>query len=80
MFKTLREKADSNANLWIVVSNSAYADTEIPVDLIFGDIGSKAGWFLKEIEVLKYLKKRVTKYSPNIENLRESIIKFSASK
>lgn len=80
VFSLLRKNADTNSSLWVVVSNSAYADTEIPVDLIFADIGSKAGWYLKEIEVLKFLKKRTTKYSPNITNLRESIIKFNSIK
>ena len=83
MFKILRSlkaKANPNANLWIIVSNSAYADIEIPVDLILGELGSKAGWYLKEIEVLNYLKKRITKYSPNITELRESIIKFTNNK
>ena len=80
LLKLLRSKAKKNASLWIVVSNSAYADIEIPVDLILGDIGSKAGWYLKEIGVLRYLKKRKTKYSPNISHLRESVIIFSTTK
>jgi len=80
LLKLLRSKADKNASIWLVVSNSAYADIEVPVDLILGDIGSKAGWYLKEIGVLRYLKKRKTKYSSNITQLRESVIFFSTSK
>lgn len=80
LLKLLKERAKEKASLWIVVSNSAYAGIEIPVDLIFGDIGSKAGWYLKEIGVLRYLKKRKTKYSSNITQLRESVIIYSASK
>jgi hypothetical protein len=53
---------------------------EIPVDLIIGDIASKAGWYLKEIGVLRYVKKRKTKYSPNVTELRESVIILSNSK
>ena len=79
-FKLLKSRAKKNASLWMVVSNSAYAGVEVPVDLILGDIGSKAGWYLKEIGVLRYLKKRKTKYSSNITQLRETVIIFSASK
>ena len=80
LLKLLRLKAEKNASIWLVVSNSAYAGIEVPVDLILGDIGSKAGWYLKEIGVLRYLKKRKTKHSSNITQLRESVIIFSASK
>lgn len=80
ILKLLRGKAFKNASLWIVVSNSAYAGIEVPVDLILGDIGSKAGWFLKEIGVLRYLTKRKTKYSSNITQLRESVIIFTVNK
>lgn len=80
LLNLLRLKAKKNASLWIVVSNSAYAGIEVPVDLILGDIGSKAGWYLKEIGVLRYLKKRKTKYSSNITQLRESVIIFSSTK
>ncbi|MDY6971071.1 MAG: DNA methyltransferase [Thermodesulfobacteriota bacterium] len=80
LLKLLRPKAKKNASLWIVVSNSAYAGIEVPVDLILGDVGSKAGWYLKEIGVLRYLKKRKSKYSSNITQLRESVIIFSSTK
>ena len=80
ILKLLKAKAAKDAQIWFVVSNSAYADLEIPVDLIIGDIASKAGWFLKEIGVLRYVKKRKTKYSPNITELRESVIILSNSK
>jgi len=76
----LKQKAKKDAQLWFVVSNSAYAGMEIPVDLIIGEIGSKAGWYLKEIGVLRYINKRKTKYSPKIKELRESVIIFSNSK
>ncbi|MCR1795800.1 hypothetical protein, partial [Leptospira sp. id769339] len=80
IFKLLKTKAAPNAYIWFVVSNSAYAGHELPVDLILGDIGSKAGWYLKEIGVLRYLKKRKTKYSTNVHELRESVIIFSNRK
>lgn len=74
ILKQLKAKADKNAQVWFVVSNSAYAGYEVPVDLIIGDLASKAGWYLKDIAVLRYLKKRKTKYSTNITQLRESAI------
>jgi len=80
LLSLLRIKAKKDASLWIVVSNSAYAGIEVPVDLILADLGCKAGWYLKEIGVLRYLKKRKTKYSTNITQLRESVIIFKASK
>lgn len=83
IFKVLQQlkyKATKHASLWIIVSNSAYAGIEVPVDLIIGDIGSKVGWYLREIGVLRYLKKRKTKHSSNITQLRESVIIFTESK
>jgi DNA methylase len=76
----LKSKSGKNAQIWFVVSNSAYAGLEIPVDLIIGDLASKAGWYLREIGVLRYIKKRKTKYSPEITELRESVIILSNSK
>jgi len=80
ILKLLKVKAATNAQIWLIVSNSAYADLEVPVDLIIGDIATKAGWYLKEIGVLRYVKKRKTIHSPNITELRESVIILSNSK
>lgn len=80
ILKLLRQKAHKDAQLWFVVSNSAYAGMEIPVDLIIGDIGTTAGWYLKEIGVLRYVNKRKTKHSADVKVLRESVIIFSANK
>lgn len=76
----LKSKAQKDAQLWFVVSNSAYANMEIPVDLIIGDIGTKAGWHLKEIGVLRQIGRRKTKHSPDVNHLRESVIIFSAKR
>jgi len=80
ILKLLRAKATKDSQIWFVVCNSAYAGLELPVDLIIGDIATQAGWYLKEIGVLRYVKKRKTKYSPNITELRESVIILSSSK
>ncbi len=74
ILKLLKQKAAKDSQIWFVVSNSAYAGHEVPVDLIIGDLAIKAGWYLKDIAVLRYLKKRKTKYSTNITQLRESAI------
>lgn len=76
----LKNKAAKDAQIWFVVSNSAYAGLEVPVDLIIGDLASKAGWYLKEIGVLRYVKKRKSKHSPNVTELRESVIILSRNK
>jgi DNA modification methylase len=80
ILKLLKNKAAEDAQIWFIVSNSAYAGLEVPVDLIIGDIATKVGWYLKEIGVLRYVKKRKTKYSPNVTELRESVIILSNSK
>jgi len=74
IFKQLSYKIKKNGHMWIVVSNSAYANEEIPVDLILADLASKNGWKLSEIGVLRHINKRKTKHSPDIKQLRESVI------
>lgn len=80
VLKSLKQKAANDAELWLVVSNSAYANEELPVDLIIGDLGTKAGWYLKEIGILRYIQRRKTKHSPDINSLRESVVIFSTKK
>ena len=74
VFLRLSFVSNKNAHLWMVVSNSAYANEEIPVDLILADIATKNGWKLTEIGVLREIRKRKTKHSPDIDFLRESVI------
>jgi DNA modification methylase len=80
ILQLLKNKVTKDGQVWLVVSNSAYANYEIPVDLIIGDIASKIGWYLKEIGVLRYVQKRKTKHSPTITELRESVIILGNSK
>lgn len=83
LLRTLRTKANIDASLWLVVSTSAYAGVEIPVDLIIADIGIKTGWFLREIGVLRYLRtsNQFSSYSDETNNkkLRESVVIFNVS-
>lgn len=74
VFRNLSLKGKKNSHLWMVVSTSAYANEHIPVDLILGDIATHNGWKLNEIGVLREINKRMTKYSPDISKLRESVI------
>jgi hypothetical protein len=72
----LLDKAKKGGELWLIVANSVYVSTEIPVDLILAEIGSRNGWKLKRIEVLRYIYRRKTKYCGNIDKIRESLIVF----
>jgi len=63
---------------WIVVSTSAYAGVEIPVDLILADLASKSGWKLCGIYVLRELR-AAGQYWSRLEKgsrppLRESLL------
>ena len=76
ILESLSRKMRNNGQVWIVVSTSAYAGMEIPVDTIIGHIGKKAGFTLNGIEKLRDIRKRKTKNSGNINFLRESLVKL----
>jgi hypothetical protein len=82
----LRKKSLDDASLWIVVASSAYAGTEIPVDLILADIGQRNGWQLRKIEVFRRLRaagQHFNKWDGHkkvIPMLRESLLVFDAAK
>lgn len=87
MEKVLREmkrKAKPNAAIWLVVSTSAYAGVEVPVDLILAEIGQRVGWYLREIGVLRYLRsssqhvKHVEDVTRKSVPLRESVVILDA--
>jgi DNA modification methylase len=52
----LARKAESGASMWLVVSTSAYAGVEVPVDFILADIAVDVGWQLEEIGLLRYIR------------------------
>ena len=68
--------AKNGASLWFVVSTSAYAGVEIPVDLVLADIATKKGWELINVNALRKL--RTSSQCANEEirkiRLRESLI------
>lgn len=78
----LKHRAQNNASVWIIVSTSAYAGVEIPVDLILADIGSKIGWNLEEVIVSRHLRnstqnaKLWNNGDATSKRLRESIVIF----
>ena len=82
ILRQMRRLAGEEASVWIVVSTSAYAGVEIPVDLIVADIACREGWYLREISVMRYLRrvpgqqwKRLEDRSPRRSpHLRESIV------
>ena len=84
VLRSLRTKARKNASLWLVVSTSAYAGVEVPVDLILADIGQRTGWYLREIGVLRYLRsssqhvQHVDEETSKSVPLRESVVIFDA--
>jgi hypothetical protein len=86
MAEVLREAARlirPDGQAWIVVSTSAYAGIEIPVDLIMADIGTQSGWALVGIYVLRQLRtagQHWTHLQPNAKApLRESLIALKRS-
>ena len=81
----LRARADNDASVWLVVSTSAYAGIEVPVDLIIAEIGQRNGWFLREVGVLRYMRsssqhvKHVVDVEKKSVPLRESVVIFDAA-
>lgn len=82
----LRECARHDASIWMVVSTSAYAGVEVPVDLIIADIAAKCGWYLRELSVLRYLSRvavqqwmELNEKKENKPHLRESVIILDAA-
>jgi hypothetical protein len=84
VLKNLRTFAQSDASLWLIVSTSAYAGVEIPVDLIIADIGVQVGWSLREVDVLRHLRSSgqclniACRDSDNTLRLRESVVILDA--
>lgn len=80
----LRKRSRDDGKLWIVVSTSAYGGVEVPVDLILGELGVRAGWYLRDVGVLRYLRtsgQHWNEWSATAKGkprLRESVIIFDA--
>lgn len=83
VLRGLRLRAQDNASVWLIVSTSAYAGIEIPVDLILAEISQRTGWYLREIGVLRYLRSSSQHYKREESKqvpLRESVVILDATK
>jgi len=84
LLSTLRGRARDDGSLWIVVSTSAYAGIEVPVDLILAEMALPAGWFLREIGVLRHLRSagqhwhKASRAELSPLHLRESVVILDA--
>ena len=76
IIESLWVKMKDGGQVWIVVSTSAYAGIEIPVDTIIGHIGMQVGFKLMGIQKLRDIRKRKTRNSGSIVLLRESLVKL----
>jgi hypothetical protein len=83
VLSSLRVRGRDDSALYLVVSTSAYAGIEVPVDLILAEIGQRVGWSLREIVVLRNLRsssqhvRRAESGRPPCA-LRESLVTFGA--
>ena len=68
--------AASNATMWFIVSTSAYAGIEIPVDLLLADLATKCGWELQSVNALRNLRTSSQCIDSDVRKvrLRESMI------
>jgi hypothetical protein len=69
---------------WIIISTSAYAGIEIPVDLILADIAQRAGWQLDAVDTLRNLRGSGHYYLNHLPPgaslpLRESLLRLHRS-
>jgi hypothetical protein len=85
ILQQLYRRAKSDAQVWLVVSTSAYGGVEIPVDLILANIGTQSGWFLREIGVIRQIRhsghhwSRLPEEERPTAKLRESVVVFERS-
>jgi hypothetical protein len=84
VLKCLRQRAQKDASVWLVVSTSAYAGIEVPVDLILAEMARQTGWYLREVGVLRYLRSS-SQHVQHVEEkerksvpLRESVVILDA--
>lgn len=77
LLKILYYKTEKDGACVIVIGNSAYGNLAIPTDLIFAQLGEKAGFKVKEIIVARKNEtssQQHSKLGNLIEYLRESIV------
>jgi len=85
VLQRLHGRATNDAQVWLVVSTSAYGGVEIPVDLILANIGTQSGWSLREIGVIRQIRhsghhwSRLSKKQRKEAKLRESVVVLERS-
>jgi hypothetical protein len=85
ILQQLHRRATANAQVWLVVSTSAYGGIEIPVDLILANIGTQNGWLLREIGVIRQIRhaghhwSRLPEEQRPTAKLRESVVVLDRS-
>jgi hypothetical protein len=57
VFSRLKRFASIDASVWILISTSAYAGIEIPVEIILAEIADKVGWSVIDIRKIRNLKR-----------------------
>lgn len=85
VLRNLRHNAKPDASVWLVVSTSAYAGVEVPVDNIIADIAAQVQWHPRRVEVIRQLRSsgqhwnRWSQGNSEKPRLRESIVILDAS-
>ena len=76
IFKECYRVSTSGAIMWFIVSTSAYAGIEIPVDLLLADQATKCGWELEGVNALRNLRTSSQCIDSNMKKvrLRESVV------
>lgn len=57
VFSNLYDQANEDASIWLIVSTSAYAGIEAPVDLILSDVAEDVGWNARGVYELRKLRR-----------------------
>lgn len=77
----LRSKIKPRGSVWIVISTSAYAGVEIPVDNILAEVAERNSWRVRDIRILRSLERIATQQWSELRTsgghppqLRESIV------
>lgn len=76
VFKECYRVAANDATMWFIVSTSAYAGIEIPVDLLLADLATKCGWELQSVNALRNLRTSSQCIDSDVRKvrLRESMV------
>lgn len=76
IFRECYRVAANGTVMWFIVSTSAYAGIEVPVDLLLADLATQCGWELESVNALRNLRTSSQCIDSDIRKvrLRESMI------